>query len=145
MVLDRCSHKGLVKQALTGAGSKYQKLAKKLQENPKIDSGVGYALLGCFHQEAPWPLYSMEKAKTNMDLAISKGGPSRRNLYYAGVVAYKREEFDDAAKYFKRAAVAPCGSPKERDFGAWMQSESKRGLSEATRRAELTEKLMKNS
>jgi len=126
-----CSYKGLVSQALTGAGSKYQSLAKKLQAKPSLDSGVGYALLGCFYQEAPWPLHSSEKAKDCMRQALKKGGETRRNLYYAGVVSYKRKEYAEAVKYFKKAATAPCGSVKEGDFGAWMASESKRGLTSA--------------
>mmetsp|Transcript_3794 Transcript_3794/g.5877 ORF Transcript_3794/g.5877 Transcript_3794/m.5877 type:complete len:344 (-) Transcript_3794:126-1157(-) len=126
-----CSCKGLVKQALTGAGSKYQSLAKDLQRTPSVDSGVGYALLGCFYQEAPWPLHSSDKAMRNMELALQKGGKSRRNLYYAGVVSYKRKEYAAAADYFKRAANAPCGSVKEADFGEWMRSESQRGYKKA--------------
>lgn len=61
----------------------------------------------------------------------AKIAPTRRNLYYAGVVAYQQGEYADAKGYFQRALKAgPCTTPSstEADFTAFIMQESKRGL-----------------
>lgn len=47
------SSQGIVKQALTGVGKKYVKIAKELYAHPEWDSAVGCAFLGGFYSVAP--------------------------------------------------------------------------------------------
>ncbi len=64
------SSKGLVTQALTGAGAEYKRLAAALMRTPAHDSAVGHALLGCFYLCAPWPVGNKDLAMRNIDEAV---------------------------------------------------------------------------
>jgi len=124
-----CSSKSLVQQALTGTGTKYRKMAEHLQKkHPKYDSDVGSAVLACFYYVAPWPVGNARKAIDNAKRAVRVGGPTLRNLYYVGVIAYVQEDFLTAQEYFTRALAAKPGSPTEADFALFMRAESARVL-----------------
>ena len=125
------SSKGIMKQALSGAGKEFKRFANEFRsKHPKWDSGVGCAFLGGLYQVAPWPVGNKEKAK-QIFLEGVKVAASRRNLYYVAVNAYTLGEYESAASYFERALKAPCGSPTEEDFADFMLQESKRGLKAA--------------
>ena len=64
------SSKGIITQALTGAGAEYQRLAAALMRTPSHDSAVGHALLGCFFLCAPWPVGNKDLAMRNIDEAV---------------------------------------------------------------------------
>lgn len=123
-----CSSKGIIKQALSGAATVFKTNAERILALDKTyDSGVGYAFMGCFYAIAPWPIGSLEKAATNLDLAVQVA-PSLRNLYYVGVVAYKRKEWEKSADSFRKARLARPGSPTEGDFADFMRAECERAL-----------------
>lgn len=124
-----CSHKSLVKQALTGAGTRYKKMGLDMQKRfPKHDGDVGSAVLACFFHVAPWPVGSADAALENARKAVTRGGPTLRNLYYVAVISYSQGDYATAADYFQRALDAKPGSPSEADFAPFMKSESKRAL-----------------
>jgi uncharacterized protein HemY len=58
----------------------------------------------------------------------AKLAPSRRNLYFVGVVAYKRKQWSKAADHFRKAQAAKPGSITESDFADFVLAESKRAL-----------------
>merc|ERR1719343_759884 len=122
------SSKGIVKQALTGAGNKYLSIANELYKHPEEDSAVGCAFLGGFYNVAPWPMGNKGKARKLLREGAKKA-PTRRNFYYAGVNAYQMGEYKDAVQYFSSALKAPaCRSPSstEDDMLAFVLKESKR-------------------
>ena len=127
-----CSHKSLVKQALTGTGTAYKKMGEELQsKHPRHDGDVGSAVLACFYHVAPWPVGSPKKAIQNARKAVQRGGATLRNLYYVAVISYGQKDYATAAEFFKRAIKASPGSPSEADFADFMKSEAKRGLAKA--------------
>lgn len=124
------SSKGIVKQALTGAGKQYLSIAKELYSHPEWDAAVGCAFLGGFYQEAPWPVGNKKLARKYLREG-AKIAPTRRNLYYAGVNAYRMGEYVDAVAFFQRSLKAsPCRTPSstEDDFAAFITSEARRAL-----------------
>jgi len=127
-----CSHKSLVKQALTGTGTAYKRMGEELQKkHPRHDGDVGSAVLACFYHVAPWPVGSPKKAIQNARKAVQRGGATLRNLYYVAVISYGQKDYATAAEFFKRALKASPGSPSEADFADFMKSEAKRGLAKA--------------
>ena len=127
-----CSHKSLVKQALTGTGTAYKKMGEELQsKHPRYDGDVGSAVLACFYHVAPWPVGSPKKAIQNARKAVQRGGATLRNLYYVAVISYGQKDYATAAEFFKRALKASPGSPSEADFADFMKSEAKRGLAKS--------------
>ena len=132
-----CSHKSLVKQALTGSGTAYKKMAEELQaKHATWDSDVGSAILACFYHVAPWPVGSADGAIKNARRAVKKGGPTLRNCYYVGVISYCQGDFATASEYFAKALAAKPGSLSEADFAGFMKSESKRALALASAKLE---------
>ena len=127
-----CSHKSLVKQALTGTGTAYKRMGEELQsKHPRYDGDVGSAVLACFYHVAPWPVGSPKKAIQNARKAVQRGGATLRNLYYVAVIFYGQKDYATAAEFFKRALKASPGSPSEADFADFMKSEAKRGLAKS--------------
>lgn len=121
------SSKGLVSQALSGAGKQFLKNAKRLQSiDHKYDAGLGYTLEGCFHHLAPWPLHSPAKAKATLLKAVQVS-PSRRNHYHYGVVSYCYGDYATAVRAFESAIkCTPRGN--ECDFADFMRAEAQRAL-----------------
>jgi len=122
-----CSAKGIVKQAVTGAGKEYKRFAKELCAHPSWDSAVGLVFLGGFYNVAPWPAGNKKKAKEYMREA-ARLYPTKRNLYYVGVNAYQTAEYEVAADHFGRALDAACGSATEEDFKDFLSERSAQGL-----------------
>jgi len=127
------SSQGIVKQALTGVGKKYVKIAKELYAHPEWDSAVGCAFLGGFYSVAPWPIGSKGKAAQFLGEG-AKRAPTRRNLYYVGVISYQLGEYAKSADFFREALKAPLctdASSTEVDIFDFLTSEAKRGLAAA--------------
>lgn len=124
------STKGIISAAIAGAASRFKANAELIiRLDKKYDSGVGYALMGAFYCVAPWPVGSIAKAEEFMDKALSIGGRTRRNHYYVGVIAYKRQLWTKAEENFQAAITTKPGSVTEADFADFMVYESKRALS----------------
>ena len=124
------SSKGIVKQALTGVGKKYIAVAKELCKHPEWDSAVGEVFLGGFYNVAPWPVGSKQKAMNHL-LKGAKLAPTRRNLYYVGVVAYQTGDYLKAKEYFSQSLSRPickAQSSTECDIADFISKEAKRGL-----------------
>mmetsp|Transcript_12789 Transcript_12789/g.33411 ORF Transcript_12789/g.33411 Transcript_12789/m.33411 type:complete len:157 (-) Transcript_12789:222-692(-) len=123
-----CSAKGIIKQAMQGAASVFKANAERLiRLDSRYDSGVGYALLGCFYAVAPWPYGNLDEAARQLDKALAVAR-SQRNAYYVAVVAYKRGDYARAVEFFKFAQSARPGSASEQDFSDFMRRESARAL-----------------
>jgi len=123
-----CSAKGIIKQALAGAATVFKANAERLVKlDAKYDSAVGDALLGCFYAIAPWPYGSLDKAASHLDAAAGIE-PCARNLYYVGVVAFKRKEWAKAVDNLRKAQHARVSSPTQADFADFVRSESARAL-----------------
>lgn len=122
------SAKGLVKQALTGAGAKFQENAKRLQRlDPSYDAGLGYTLEGCFYIVAPWPVKNPTKAMALLRNAVDVAPQSRRNRYTLGVCAYLTG--DIATAQTELSASLKCRpSGNDVDFSDFMASEANRVL-----------------
>ncbi|KAJ1634967.1 hypothetical protein T492DRAFT_969266 [Pavlovales sp. CCMP2436] len=122
------SSKGIITQALQGAATVFVTNAELiLALDEKYDSGVGHALLGCFYAVAPWPFGSLDTSSKQLEMAV-KIAPTQRNLYFSGVVAFKRKEWEKAAERFRGAQVAKPGSLTESDFSDFMLDESTKAL-----------------
>jgi len=122
-----CSAKGIIKQAVSGAGKEYKRVANELRKHPSWDSAVGWAFLGGFYNVAPWPVGNKQLAAK----LLAEGAniaPSRRNLYYVGVNAYQMGDYEKASTFFSRALKAPCGSVTEKDFAEFILERSRQGL-----------------
>tara|TARA_B110001452_G_scaffold236055_1_gene215155 strand:+ start:141 stop:1136 length:996 start_codon:yes stop_codon:yes gene_type:complete len=127
------SSKGIIKQALTGVGKKYVALAKELYAHPEWDGAVGCAFLGGFYSVAPWPVGSRDKAVKFLNEGARRA-PTKRNLYYVGVISYQGGEFAKAAEYFKKALKAPVSkepTSTEVDIAEFLADRSKKGLQAA--------------
>lgn len=127
------SSKGIVKQALTGVGKKYVALAKELYAHPEWDGAVGCAFLGGFYAVAPWPIGSRDKAVKFLNEGAHRA-PTKRNLYYVGVISYQAGEFAKARDYFQKALKAPVSkepTSTEVDIAEFLADRSQRGLQAA--------------
>jgi len=122
------SAKGIVRQALTGAGNEYLKLANVLaSKHEKADGGVGHCYLGGFYAVAPWPLGNVNRALSEMTAAFEIEPRSRRNNYYVCLMLYQIDEKERAAKRCEAALRASClGS--EQDYCDFMTAQVHRIL-----------------
>mmetsp|Transcript_15110 Transcript_15110/g.39772 ORF Transcript_15110/g.39772 Transcript_15110/m.39772 type:complete len:142 (+) Transcript_15110:141-566(+) len=124
--------KGIVKQAVTGAGVTFLGTADQItRELPGWDGDVGWAYLGAFYTAAPFPLKSLTKAADLFKTLVDKAPASRRNHYYSGVVALRRDRWAEAREHFSEALRQKCGSLTELDFCAYMEEQARLGLVEA--------------
>jgi len=122
------SAKGIVRQALTGAGNEYTKLASGLvSKYARSEGGVGHCYLGGFYAIAPWPLGNANRALTEMNAALAIEPKSRRNNYYVCMLQYQAGDKANAAKRCEAALRASClGS--EQDYCDFMTSQVQRIL-----------------
>ncbi|KAL1525553.1 hypothetical protein AB1Y20_020408 [Prymnesium parvum] len=117
------SAKGIVRQALTGAGNEYMRLAHVLASTyESYEGGVGHCYLGGFFAVAPWPLGNAHRALAEMKAALQIEPNSRRNNYYVCLLLYQAGEKDAAAKQCQAALKASClGS--EHDYCDFLTSQ----------------------
>jgi hypothetical protein len=78
------SSKGIVSQALTGAGTEFKRLSEVLvNRHGALDSGVGRCYLAGLYNIAPWPIGDKKRALQEVLLSLGRHPGSRRNNYSA--------------------------------------------------------------
>eukprot|EP00633_Aureoumbra_lagunensis_P001942 CAMPEP_0197299550 /NCGR_PEP_ID=MMETSP0890-20130614/46268_1 /TAXON_ID=44058 ORGANISM="Aureoumbra lagunensis, Strain CCMP1510" /NCGR_SAMPLE_ID=MMETSP0890 /ASSEMBLY_ACC=CAM_ASM_000533 /LENGTH=263 /DNA_ID=CAMNT_0042777909 /DNA_START=58 /DNA_END=849 /DNA_ORIENTATION=- len=119
------SARGLVQQALTGAGSKFLENAKRLQKlDHAYDAALGYTLEGCFYHVAPFPVKNKKKAKSILHKATTIAPSSKRNHYHYAVVCYCQGDYSTAYDEFSKALhCRPSGN--DIDFAPFIDSQAK--------------------
>lgn len=123
---------GILEAISKGSADEFKRNAQKLIDKyPSYDSGAGYIYLAGFYAVAPWPLSDLDKAADYANKALKVDGSSRRNLYYAGVIAYRQSRYADAAAHFEKATKASCNSDAEKDICSFLLRESKNALQKA--------------
>ena len=121
------SSQGIVEAILKGAAGEYKRNAQELIDRfPRYENGGGYVFLGSFYFVAPWPLADPSKGRGLLEQALAVAPASRRNLYFAGVAAYRVEDYARAAAHFEAVASGTCTTPNERDLCAFVTAESQR-------------------
>ncbi len=98
------SSKGILRQAVTGAGTEYLKLANGLLQHKEWDGAVAYGYLGGFYAVAPWPLGDRKRALSEFEAAYTAHSSSRRNAYYVCLLRFQ-------VRYGRRAAAPPSPIP----------------------------------
>ena len=110
------SSKGIIRQALTGAGAEFKRLAELLISDHELwDNGVGYCYLGGFYLLAPWPLGDKAKAAESFASSVKLGPSSRRNRYNLCVATLQAGE-KEAAANCAAALHARCVGGTEPDY-----------------------------
>jgi len=110
------STKGILRQAYTGAGNEYQRLANGIiARHESFDSGVGHCFMGGFYAVAPWPLGDRKKAVAKMRTAVALEKRSRRNQYYACVTLLQDGQAAAAVEHCEAALRGRCLSASEED------------------------------
>jgi len=103
------SAKGIVRQALTGAGNEYTRLASYLvKHHEKFDSGVSHCYLGGFYAIAPWPLGNAPRGLEMMNSALQIEPKSRRNNYYVCLLEYQAGSHAAAVSSCQAALRGSC-------------------------------------
>ena len=104
-----------------------------VHQHPALDSGVGRCYLAGLYNVAPWPIGSKGKAAKYLDEGARRA-PTRRNLYYVGVVSYQSGDYRKAADHFQRAIATPVSrepSSTEADIADFLLERARRGLKAA--------------
>jgi hypothetical protein len=121
------SSQGIVEAILKGAAGEYKRNAQELiDRHPRHENGGGYVHLGSFYFVAPWPLADPEKGQALLEQAVVVAPTSRRNRYFAGVAAYRVQDYARAATHFEAVAAGTCTTPTERDLCDFVTAESRR-------------------
>ena len=121
------SSQGIVEAILKGAAGEYKRNAQALIDRfPQYENGAGYVFMGSFYFAAPWPLSDAKKGRTLLDQALAVAPSSRRNLYFAGVAAYRMDDYARAAELFEKVPGGTCTTPNERDLCDFVTRESQR-------------------
>jgi len=121
------SSQGIVEAIVKGAATEYKRNAQEwIDRHPRYENGGGYVHLGAFYFVAPWPLADPERGLALLEQAVTIAPTSRRNRYFAGVGAYRMEDYARAATHFEAAAAGTCTTPSELDLCAFVTAESAR-------------------
>lgn len=129
--------KGILQQALTGAGSTYLKLANELaSKHPQHDDSCGNGFLGGFYGVAPWPLGDKKRALREFETAFKSAPTSRMNGYHACLLRLQLGDAAGAVKVCESALrSARCDhAPKPRDFCSFLTDQTERVLASAKAR-----------
>jgi len=123
------SAKGIIQQALTGAGSEFVKLANVLvSKHPTWDNGIGRNFLAGFYNIAPWPLGDKKRALAEVMKTQTRHPHSRRNNYYACLLHLQQGETAAAIGHCEAALRAKCVGTTEPDYCGFLTSEIHRLL-----------------
>ena len=129
------SSKGIVSQALTGAGTEFKRLSEVLvNRHGALDSGVGRCYLAGLYNIAPWPIGDKKRALQEVMLSLGRHPGSRRNNYYACMMSLQAGEAAKAVSHCEAAMRARCIGPTEPDYCTFMTSEVQRLLTVAKAR-----------
>lgn len=121
------SSQGIVEAILKGAAREFKRNAQVLIDRfPRHENGGAYVHLGSFYFVAPWPLADPEQGQELLEQAVVIAPSSRRNRYFAGVAAYRREDYARAAAHFDAVAAGTCMTPTEIDLCEFVTAESRR-------------------
>ena len=108
---------GIVRNALTGAGVEFKKLADEFTATfPSFDGGVGYTYLAGFYHVAPWPLGDKKRALVEAERAVATSGRSKRNNYYVCLFKYVAGDKAGAQAACSAATTARCEGNTEPDY-----------------------------
>jgi len=130
------SSQGIVEAILKGAAGEYKRNAQTLIDRfPQYEDGAGYVFMGSFYFVAPWPMSDAKKGRALLDQALAVAPTSRRNLYFAGVAAYRMDDYARAAELFEKVPGGSCTTPNERDLCDFVTRESQRLAPMARERA----------
>ena len=126
----QASSKGMLRQALTGAGVTFLKLADDLVSNHhSFDGHVGHCYLGGFYTAAPWPLQDRKRGLKEMEAAYQASPKVRRNGYYACLLRYMHDDYEGAVSACQYALdKGRCDGPTQPDYCSFLTSETKRML-----------------
>lgn len=124
------SAKGILRQAVTGAGTTFKSLAEELRNKYRsFDEGVGHCYLGGFYTVAPWPLGDKRRGLEEMEAAFAYGPRSRRNGYYACLLRHMHDDHAGAVKACEHAlSTGRCDGPTTPDYCAFVTDQTKRVL-----------------
>lgn len=127
------SAKGILRQAVTGAGTTFKSLAQELvSKYGSHDGSVGHCYLGGFFNVAPWPLGDKKRALAEFESAFAKDSRSRRNGYYACLMRIQFGDFGSAVKACETAlSYGRCDGPTTPDYCTFLTEETTRLLSMA--------------
>jgi tetratricopeptide (TPR) repeat protein len=121
------SSQGIVEAILKGAAGEYKRNAQALIDRfPSYENGAGYVFMGSFYFVAPWPMSDAKRGRGLLEQALAVAPSSRRNLYFAGVAAYRTKDYGKAAELFEKVAGGTCTTPNERDLCDFVTRESAR-------------------
>lgn len=123
-----CSAKGIVKQALTGAGVEFKRMIDRFAAtHAQWEEGLPHCYVGGFFNAAPWPLGDKRRALDEMRSALALGPRSRRNNYYVCLLTYQQGGKAEAVPHCEAALRASCNGI-EADYCAAMTAEVHRVL-----------------
>lgn len=124
------SSKGIIKQALTGAGVTFKALADELTYTySSWDGYVGHCYLGGFFWVAPWPIGNKAKGVENFEAAFKAEPKSRRNGYYACLMRYHAGDYDGAVQACQTAVNrGSCDGPTTGDYCGFLTEQANKVL-----------------
>ena len=124
------SAKGILRQAVTGAGTTFKGLAEELvAKYNSWDSAVGHCYLGGFFNVAPWPLGDKKRALAEFESSFAKDSRARRNGYYACLMRYQFGDFAGAVKACETAlSTGRCDGPTTPDYCPFLTEQTQRLL-----------------
>jgi len=126
--------KGIIRQAVTGAGVEFKRLADEFAATHAAwDGGVGYTFLAGFYHVAPWPLGDKKRAIAEAERAVATSGRSKRNAYYACLFKYQAGDAAGAAAACAAATAGRCEGDTEPDYCPFLTQQVSRVASLAKR------------
>ena len=134
---DSSASKGILRQAVTGAGTTFRSLAEELVHSyHSWDGSVGHCYLGGFFAVAPWPLGDKKRGLQEMEDAFRTEPRARRNGYYACLMRYQHDDFSGAVKACETAlSSGRCDGPTTPDYCTFLTEQTTRLLSLAKKKA----------
>jgi len=129
------SSKGIIRQALTGAGTEFKRLIDDFSAaHNSWDGGVGHCLVGGFYHVAPWPLGDKKRALVEMEAAWAVNKRSRRNGYYVCLLRYLAGDKSGALPACEAAQSARCDGGTEPDYCQFLTEQLNRVTALAKKR-----------
>ena len=109
--------KGILRQAVTGAGVEFKRLADEFTAtHTAYDGGVGHTYLAGFYHVAPWPLGDKKRAIAEAEASVALSTRSRRNGYYVCLFKYLAADAPGAKAACAAATAARCDGDTEPDY-----------------------------
>ena len=130
------SSKGILRQALTGAGATFKALAEELVNTyTSFDGFVGHCYLGGFYAVAPWPLGDRKRGLAEFEAAFHAAPKTRRNGYYTCLLRYQHEDYAGAVSACETALNrAYCEGPTQPDYCEFLTTQVRKVLNLAKKK-----------